>query len=334
MRGKHEVYHRNTTNLRKTTNVRKRIRHRRRVQRIKQLTFCLGMAGMACISIGAAGKIKELGEEYVTEEEAQNIGGEVQTYSAADIDAQQAGNTAEVQKVNVDNSAGWEDTQELLEKNGKETEDDLDKLEDCPEELQELLEKYPETYDFVMGYSERSKYQGKEIDLSEDVEEGEVPLLLQWDKRWGYDSYGSKFIGAAGCGPTCMSMAYIYLTGDTDMNPREMAEFADRNGYNAKAGTKWDFFTDGAATLGLQGREMKMGEEGMKTVLDKGKVIICSMSPGDFTKGGHFILIRGYDEEGFLVNDPNSRINSEKHWDYETLSYQIKNMWSIGAKNS
>ena len=305
--------------------VKKRRRHRRRIYRIKQMALCMVMIGVVCIGITAIISIKRIDIERVKEMEQ-----EVQRKAAE----------TQMQEIRVDSREKKEDetrtreTEEFPVRNWEETETCLEKLADCPLELQELLEKYPETYDYVMGYSERAKYKGKSIDLSEELEEGEVPLLLQWDKRWGYDNYGDKLIGVAGCGPTCMSMAYIYLTGDTEMNPREMAEFADRNGYNAEAGTKWDFFTEGAALLGLKGRGLELSEEEMKAALDCGKVIICSMSPGDFTKTGHFILICGYDRKGFQVNDPNSRINSEKRWDYETLRDQIKGQWSIGIESS
>ena len=286
-----------------------RKRRRRRIRRIKRLAASVVITGCLCIGVVTVARRNTIDEKQVTVE--------------SKTDRMVEGTAANLQKTVIDNETeNEEETEEMLEVHLS--------LEEYPEELQEMLEKYPETYDFVTGYFERSKYQGKEIDLTEEVEEGEVPLLLQWDKRWGYDSYGSKMIGSSGCGPTCMSMAYIYLTGDTEMNPREMAEFADRNGYNSEAGTKWDFMTEGAEQLGLTGREMGLSEDEMKEVLDSGKVIICSMKPGDFTKTGHFILIRGYDRKGFLVNDPNSKKNSEKHWEYETLYYQIKGAWSIG----
>ena len=67
----------------------------------------------------------------------------------------------------------------------------------------------------------------------------------------------------------------------------------------------------------------------MRAVLDTGGLIVCSMAPGDFTAKGHFILVRGYDENGFYVNDPNRRSNSEKQWSYDTLSSQIKNLWAL-----
>lgn len=313
--------HERDDSVRRAARARKRRRHRR-IHRIKQLAFCTAMICMVCIGVTALVRVRKVDAEYVEEETEQKI--------------QQKGAETKVQKINADrekvrDTEEVEETVELLVGGFEKSDEDLEKLEKCPEELQELLEKYPETYDYVIGYSERDKYKGKRIDLTEDVEEGEVPLLLQWDKRWGYDNYGDKLIGAAGCGPTCMSMAYIYLTGDTEKNPREMAEFANENGYNTEAGTKWDFFTEGATILGLEGSEMSVTEDGMKAALDYGNVIICSMKPGDFTKGGHFIVIRGYDKNGFWVNDPNSRINSEKQWDYDTLRYQIKGAWSIGA---
>lgn len=315
--------------------VKRRRRHRRRIHRIKQLAFCTAMIGMMCLGIVAIISMKRIDIERVkeTEQEVQRKATETQMQKiSANSQEKDEEETEELEKTEeLERIEEAEETEELLARNWEESEVYLEKLADCPQELRELLEKYPETYDYVMGYSERAKYKGKSIDLTEEVQEGEVPLLLQWDKRWGYDNYGDKLIGAAGCGPTCMSMAYIYLTGDTEMNPREMAEFADRNGYNAEAGTKWGFFTDGAAILGLRGSEMKVTEDGMKATLDDGKVIICSMKPGDFTKGGHFIVICGYDKNGFWVNDPNSRINSEKQWDYDTLYYQIKGAWSIGT---
>ena len=43
----------------------------------------------------------------------------------------------------------------------------------------------------------------------------------------------------------------------------------------------------------------------MKAELDAGRFLICAMKKGDFTAAGHFIVVYGYDESGFLVNDPN-----------------------------
>ena len=211
----------------------------------------------------------------------------------------------------------------------RESPEQFAECEDYPKELVELLEQNEETYDFVENYAKREQYQGKEIDLSDDYRAGSVPLLMQWDKRWGYDLYGDSMIGLSGCGPTCMTMAYLYYKGDTTMNPRKMAEFAQEQGYHTEEGTSWDFWTAGAESLGLSGETVSLSETVMKSVLDAGGLLVLSMLPGDFTTGGHYILLRGYDENGFFVNDPNRNSNSEKQWDYDTLARQIKNLWAI-----
>ena len=152
---------------------------------------------------------------------------------------------------------------------------------------------------------------------------------MQWDKRWGYDAYGDAMIALSGCGPTCMTMAYLYHTGDTSMNPKKMAEYAQDNGYHTDEGTSWTFWTDGATGLGLYGEEISLNESTINAVLDCGGLVVCSMAPGDFTDTGHYILLRGYDSKGYFVNDPNHRSNSKKQWTFDTLSGQIKNLWAI-----
>ncbi len=200
------------------------------------------------------------------------------------------------------------------------------------EKLAELLELNEEAADYVENYPQREAYKSQPIDLAQEIQGGSVPLLMQWDKRWGYNAYGGNMIGLAGCGPVCMTMAYLHFTGDTGMTPREMAAFADDNGYYEEdAGTKWSFWTEGAGKLGLVGEELPLDENRMKQMLDDGKVIICSMGPGDFTTEGHFILIRGYDGNGFYVNDPNRRSNSEKQWEFDALRSQIRNLWALSA---
>lgn len=201
---------------------------------------------------------------------------------------------------------------------------------DLEKEMQALLERNEEARDFVEDYVNREAYLGKEIDLSEDVQEGQVPLLMQWDKRWGYESYGDSNIGLSGCGPTCLSMVYLYFTGDLAGNPREIARYCEENGYYTPSGTSWELWTVGAEQFGLEGAELPLDENRMKSALDAGKLIVCSMRPGDFTTVGHYIVIVGYGEDGFIINDPNRKENSKKHWTYQTLKGQIRNLWEIG----
>lgn len=199
------------------------------------------------------------------------------------------------------------------------------------EALTELAENNPEAADFVADYPNRQNYLGQSIDLTSDVIIGQVPLFLQWDKRWGYESFGDSIIGLAGCGPTCLSMAYVYFTRDLNGTPREIASYCEKNGYYTEYGTSWSLWTDGLAALGLSGKELPLNENSMKKALDQGKLIVCSMRPGDFTTSGHYILLYDYDDTGFCIKDPNRVSNSSRTWDYATLSPQIKNLWAISS---
>ena len=166
--------------------------------------------------------------------------------------------------------------------------------------------------------------------MSGEVTEGSIPLFLQWDERWGYETYGSDFLAVTGCGPTCLSMVWCGLSGETEWNPLKTANMAEESGYYvAGAGSSWSLMTEGAAQMGLIADEVIFDAEHIIAELEAGSPVICVMGPGDFTTSGHFIVLSGVDEEGkIIVRDPNSKINSKKTWNVDDLMRQIKNLWS------
>lgn len=195
-----------------------------------------------------------------------------------------------------------------------------------PRELLAALANNPEMADFVSGYPGGDKNTG-EITASE--KEQEFPLFLQWDPRWGYESYGESCIGLAGCGPTCLSMVLFYLTGDETLTPDEIAEYSMENGYYAKgAGTAWTLMKDMPRLYDIKVTEVSSSEQNVKAALDNGSIIICAMGRGYFTTSGHYIVIYGYDKDGFMVNDPNCVARSSTRWTFSDIQYQIKNIWA------
>lgn len=196
--------------------------------------------------------------------------------------------------------------------------------------LRQLVKNNPETIDFVRDYQTK-----KDVPPAENIGEvtaGVIPHLLQWDERWGYQIYGDNMIAVNGCGPTVISMVASGLTGDNTITPYRVARFAEQNGYyEGDAGTSWALMTEGAAQFGVYGEEMGLSEEAVFSSLENGNPIICSMSPGDFTTTGHFIVLVGIEDGKIRVNDPNSVKRSEKLWDYETLYPQISNLWVYTA---
>ena len=197
-----------------------------------------------------------------------------------------------------------------------------------PISLIELFERNPETEGFVMNYP---FHTDMEVDLRDyDRSEG-VPLFLQWDPMWGYEDYGSDCIAITGCGPTCLAMVGYYLTGDENMSPDKIAKFAQRNGYyEAGYGSSWTLISEGGAELGLEVKELPLVEKKINNALEEGKPVILAMGEGDFTTTGHYIVLTGVEEDGYRVNDPNSRVNSRRLWTYEELEGQIRNIWAIG----
>ena len=61
--------------------------------------------------------------------------------------------------------------------------------------------------------------------------------------------------------------------------------------------------------------------------LKVGNPVVAVMGPGDFTTEGHFIVFVDYEDGKIKVNDPNSKVNSEKLWEFESISSQIKQLW-------
>ena len=179
----------------------------------------------------------------------------------------------------------------------------IEESDEYPDQLKELAEKNSETIDFVYDYPEM-KDKKQTIDLSQEAKTDTVPLLLQWDERWGYMPYSGGLLGYTGCGPTNLAMVVLYLTGDKTVTPASVAEYAESAGYSVPgSGSSW--------------------------TLDEGCLIIINVGPGDFTDSGHFITIIGYDRDGFIINDSNSRTNSKKRWSYEQLSRQMRNLWAM-----
>lgn len=198
-----------------------------------------------------------------------------------------------------------------------------------PYALVQLYLRNPDAREFCREYP-RLRNHASTADMSAYENRDGVPLFLQWDPQWGYFDYGGNLMGLAGCGPTTLAMAAYYYTGNPDMNPLSLAQFAMDNGYRYPgSGTAWSFMYDGARQLGLHSRVLPLGKEVMIQALEKGELIICIMGPGNFTTGGHFILLTGYENGAFTVNDCNSIARSGRTWTYEELCGEIWNLWAI-----
>lgn len=202
-------------------------------------------------------------------------------------------------------------------------------MDEWPQEMLTLLENNPDAEEYVRNYP-FMKDTAQPIDLSDQVGTGEVPLLLQWDERWGYTTYGSGPMGLTACGPTCVSMACLYFLEDARYTPRYVADYAQENGYYVSgSGSSWTLISEGAKNLGLNVDTIAPNASVIMDALEEGNLVICAMGPGDFTTSGHFILLAGARDGMAIVHDPNSRTNSEKLWKVADFRDQISMLWVI-----
>lgn len=193
-----------------------------------------------------------------------------------------------------------------------------------------LMADNPELEAFMKKYEKGNYKSGQEIEYTKKEKEADFPQLMQWDKRWGYDPYGSSVIGITGCAPTTMSMVIMGLNDDYSVNPRVLADYSTKNGfYEEGTGTSWSFFAACAEEYGIDCYEISLSRESILEEVQSGHPVVCGMRPGHFTTSGHFIVIVGEKDGEFIIHDPNNVSNCERTWDYDTIANEIKVLWAF-----
>lgn len=207
--------------------------------------------------------------------------------------------------------------------------DDIMNSTQYPKQLKDLALKNEEALEFVYDYP-AEHVKEHTIDLTEEASMDSVPLFVQWDKRWGYEKYSGNFFAASGCGPTTLSMVVVYLTHNREASPIAVAKYSKEAGYSVDgSGSSWTLISEGCRHYGVEAKTVALDESRMKAELDEGHPIVVNVGPGDFTDTGHFMVITGYDDEGFSINDPNSIEKSGKRWLFKNISSQIRAVWSM-----
>ena len=113
------------------------------------------------------------------------------------------------------------------------------------------------------------------------------------------------------------------------IDPEQMSKWAKDNGYwYPKSGSIHSIVNGTAKSFGLESEGIgndrsKPGK--ITKALKNGDMVVALMGKGHFTKGGHFIVLRGITDSGkILVADCNSRDNTLAEWDLKTLTDEAK----------
>lgn len=216
-------------------------------------------------------------------------------------------------------------------------------MESYPKELLIMYYNDEKYLNFVYDYPEKGM-ANNEIVYSLKELSADVPMLLQYDERWGYKSMGrepGEMIAQGGCLVTSLTMSYIGLTGKTDVNPKELADLFDDNNLLGISGTlakavPWFCKQYGLGCTEYVYKENQVPEkEVMTNALSSGHILISAVKDGDFVAGNcHAIVIRKYQNGYFYVNDPASIANSGKSWSYDVIAPQIIQLWDIYYDNT
>lgn len=158
---------------------------------------------------------------------------------------------------------------------------------------------------------------------------GTMPHIYQIDPAWSELPYAGGTIRQNGCGPTCLTMIYIFKTGRTDMTPVDMCALSEAGNYAPTGATEWSFMTSGAAQLGLNGTQLYNDRDSMAQALRSGAPVIAVVSPGTFTNVGHYIVLYGIDDADQIgVYDPNSASRSARRWGVVEVLNEVEAMWA------
>lgn len=201
--------------------------------------------------------------------------------------------------------------------------------------------------DFVYYYELISnnvdmKPEKDEKELSEFVKSlyptlaGDVPHYLQYDERWAMLKIMGNNIKTSGCSITSLAMVVSYFH-QKEIFPSDVREWAWAGGTNpyyvAPYGASWQIFPDAAAKYDLTMKNLGLDITAVVEELRNGRIVIMSCNPGLFTSFGHFIVLRGIDENGkILVNDPNDSQTKDfynKAFEPSFMAQQAANFWSF-----
>lgn len=208
----------------------------------------------------------------------------------------------------------------------------LENLEKYPDGLIKLAANRPRSIEFVKNYLEnKNNFDKFDSAPKETVElNRKFPLYILWDKRWGYKEYEEVFC-VLGCGPTTAAMAINGYGGN--VSPLQiMDEMVQNNYYIKNIGTSWEGIRKILDKYGVASKDLPTVEKKYKNHLDTGEAILINVAPSKFTNIGHYMLIVGYNEKGFLLNDSNSIEYSQKEISFDELSQIIRGAWTLNKK--
>lgn len=189
-----------------------------------------------------------------------------------------------------------------------------------------------EDFEFAYNYPfMQDSYEN--MSFTEDELNSPAPALYMDDPRWVYEELSIKNYG---CAALTITMANLAVRHDSGVDPVKVVNYAVEMGYYGFGGVDMVSVYDILTHFGLSAEEHffdrnngeRITESELKSAVDTENSIVMAAVSG-VTFGDHALIIRGYDENGFYINDPADPDNTEAVWDFSVFENELTYYWLI-----
>lgn len=187
-----------------------------------------------------------------------------------------------------------------------------------------------DTFELAYNYPfKKDSYQNMSF-TDEELDGGAIYMN---DERWIYENYAIK---SYGCAAVAVTMANLAVNHNSEVDPVKVINYADEMGWYNLGGISQEAVKDILNYFGLSAEEHffdknngeKVTEAELKAAVDTDGTAVIAAVRGD-TFGKHALIIRGYDENGFYINDPASSEKTAKAWDFSVFENELVYYWVI-----
>lgn len=187
---------------------------------------------------------------------------------------------------------------------------------------------------FEMAYSypfKKDNYQ--KMSFTDEELNSDFPAVYMNDERWIYEDYSIK---NQGCAAVTITMANLAVRHNSDVDPIKVINYADEMGWYGFGGVDQDSVSKILEHFGLNADEHifdiengeKVTEAELKAAVDTEGAAVMAAVNGE-TFGRHALIIRGYDENGFYINDPANPEKTAAQWDFDVFENELVYYWII-----
>ena len=196
-----------------------------------------------------------------------------------------------------------------------------------------LYSSSEDTFDFAYRYPFcKDNYKTMSF-TEEELNSDEVPALYMDDARWAYEDYG---ILTQGCVALTITMANLYVNHNDAVDPVKVIDYANEMGYSGLGGIDQANVTEIMEHFGITSEEHifdkengeKVTEDELKAAVDMENTVVMAAVRGE-TFGNHALIIKGYDENGFYINDPADSERTAAQWDFEVFENELVRYWVV-----